>query len=122
MARLIDAEKLLQKLTTVVSTVKEGILYYNSVYNIVNEQPTVDIMEVIERENRKYNEESQTKPKTNYDKIRNMTLEEMAIYLCSTELPICPLQDPHCRDNNCSKCFEEWLKSEESESKKNDEL
>lgn len=46
MAKFIDADRLLQKLTTINSTVEQGIKYYNSVYNLVNEQPAADVVEV----------------------------------------------------------------------------
>lgn len=52
---------------------------------------------------------------TNFEKIKSMTVEKMATYLCSKELPICPLQVPHCRDDNCPECFKEWLESEVQE-------
>lgn len=46
MAKFIDADRLLQRLTTINSTVEQGIKYYNSVYNFVNEQPAADVVEV----------------------------------------------------------------------------
>lgn len=46
MAKFIDADRLLQRLTTINSTVEQGIKYYNSVYNLVNEQPAADVVEV----------------------------------------------------------------------------
>lgn len=48
---------------------------------------------------------------TNFEKIKNMTVEEMAYYLCN-DLPLCPLKAPHCRDNKCPECFKKWLESE----------
>ena len=47
MARYIDADLLLQRLTGVNSTVEQGIKYYNSVYNLIIEQPTADVEEVV---------------------------------------------------------------------------
>ena len=46
MAKFINADRLLQRLTTINSTVEQGIKYYNSVYNLVNEQPAADVVEV----------------------------------------------------------------------------
>ena len=51
---------------------------------------------------------------TNFERIKQMTIEEMAYYFC-TDLPICPLKAPHCKDNNCPVCFEHWLESEVNE-------
>ena len=47
MARYIDADLLLQRLTGVNSSVEQGVKYFNSVYNIINEQPTADVVEVV---------------------------------------------------------------------------
>ena len=52
---------------------------------------------------------------TNYDRIRNMSVEEMASYFCIGGLPICPLHAPHCKDNKCPECFKKWLESEVEE-------
>ena len=54
MARYIDADLLLQRLTGVNSTVEQGIKYYNSVYNLIIEQPTADVEEVVRCEKCKY--------------------------------------------------------------------
>ena len=49
---------------------------------------------------------------TNYERIKQMTVEEMALYFCIGGLPICPLHAPHCKDDKCSECFKKWLESE----------
>ena len=49
---------------------------------------------------------------TNYERIKQMSVEEMASYFCIGGLPTCPLNAPHCKDNKCPKCFKKWLKSE----------
>ena len=49
---------------------------------------------------------------TNFERIKQMTVEEMASYFCIGGLPICPLHAPHCKDNKCPECFKKWLESE----------
>ena len=49
---------------------------------------------------------------TNYERIKQMSVEEMASYFCIGGLPICPLHAPHCKDNKCPECFKKWLESE----------
>ena len=49
---------------------------------------------------------------TNYERIKQMTVEEMASYFCIGGLPICPLHASHCKDNKCPECFKKWLESE----------
>ena len=50
---------------------------------------------------------------TNYERIKQMSVEEMAEYFCKYGgLPLCPLNAPHCRSNECPKCFKKWLESE----------
>ena len=49
---------------------------------------------------------------TNYECIKNMSVEEMASYFCIGGLPICPLHAPNCKDNKCPECFKKWLESE----------
>lgn len=49
---------------------------------------------------------------TNFERIKQMNVEEMALYFCIGGLPICPLHAPHCQDNKCPECFKEWLESE----------
>lgn len=49
---------------------------------------------------------------TNYERIKQMSVEEMASYFCIGGLPICPLHAPHCKDDKCSECFKQWLESE----------
>lgn len=48
---------------------------------------------------------------TNYERIKAMSIEEMAAYFCLGGLPICPLHAPHCQDNKCPECFKKWLES-----------
>lgn len=49
---------------------------------------------------------------TNYERIKAMSIEEMAEYFCkSGGLPLCPLNASHCRSNECPKCFKRWLES-----------
>ena len=49
---------------------------------------------------------------TNYERIKQMSVEEMASYFCIGGLPICPLHAPHCKDDKCPECFKKWLESE----------
>lgn len=63
-----------------------------------------------------------SEPKTNYDRIRNMSVEEMANFLvnvlnayameCMYGVSECKNHDI---DNGCSLCFKEWLETEVSE-------
>lgn len=55
------------------------------------------------------------KSMTNYERIKAMSVEEMAAYFCIGGLPICPLNAPHCHSNECPKCFKRWLESEAKE-------
>ena len=48
---------------------------------------------------------------TNYEHIKKMSVEEMALYFCGS-LPTCPLNAPYCRDSKCPECFKKWLESE----------
>ena len=54
---------------------------------------------------------------TNYERIKQMSVEEMASYFCIGGLPICPLHAPHCQDDKCSECFKKWLESEVDDDK-----
>lgn len=61
-------------------------------------------------------------PKTNADRIRSMTDEELAEFLlkvnkayaepCMTGQSDCVWEDYPTRDKGCKDCFLEWLKSE----------
>lgn len=53
---------------------------------------------------------------TNYDRIRNMSIEEMAVLLmCPAEID-CTFEKPdNCKEKNCCKCTLEWLESEVKE-------
>lgn len=46
MERYIKVSLLLQRLTGINSTVDQGIKYYNSVYNLIQEIPSADVEEV----------------------------------------------------------------------------
>ena len=46
---------------------------------------------------------------TNYERIKQMSIEEMASYFCIGGLS-CP--PSYCRDSKCSECFKKWLESE----------
>ena len=48
---------------------------------------------------------------TNYEHIKQMSVEEMASYLCIGGLS-CPPNALYCRDNKCPECFKKWLESE----------
>ena len=56
---------------------------------------------------------------TNFEKIKSMSIEEMALLLmkvnCAYDIPcmwgISDCKYPHI-NNNCSICFKEWLESE----------
>lgn len=52
------------------------------------------------------------KPQTNADRIRAMTDEELAEYMCRPQR-VCPVDDcEECYADNCRKCILEWLKKE----------
>ena len=61
----------------------------------------------------------EVKTMTNFERIKQMSVEEMALLLmkvnCSYDIP-CMLEISDCKyphiDNNCSICFKEWLESE----------
>ena len=55
---------------------------------------------------------TKVKTMTNFERIKQMSVEEMASYFCIGGLPICPLHAPHCKDNKCPECFKKWLESE----------
>ena len=46
MERYIKVSLLLQRLTGINSTIEQGIKYYNSVYNLIQEIPSADVAEV----------------------------------------------------------------------------
>ena len=54
---------------------------------------------------------------TNYEHIKQMSVEEMASYLCIGGLS-CPPNAPYCRDSKCPECFKKWLESEADENVK----
>jgi len=51
------------------------------------------------------------KPVTNYDRVRAMSVEEMAEFLAEYR---CVYKAPNCREANCEKCWLDWLKQEVS--------
>lgn len=59
------------------------------------------------------------KPKTNADRIRAMTDEELAELLHEITEPVCPPMQPHkyCRSGECKKCWLEWLQEEADDGK-----
>lgn len=55
------------------------------------------------------------KPQTNYDRIKNMSVEEMAEWLANSNLKQCKKDFLKCIKTNCVNCQKEWLESEVSE-------
>ena len=65
----------------------------------------------------------ESKPKTNADRIRNMTDDELAEFLvrvngayakdCMVGIEVCKYDD--CADMDCEDCFLEWLQAEVEE-------
>lgn len=53
----------------------------------------------------------EVKRMTNFERIKQMSVDEMAEYIC-IELPHCPIQAMHCKDTDCVNCFKKWLESE----------
>lgn len=53
---------------------------------------------------------------TNFEKIKQMTIEEMAYYLCYS-LPNCPLRSLDCHEDNCPECYIHWLISDTNDRK-----
>lgn len=58
-------------------------------------------------------------PTTNYEHIRNMSIEEMAMFLMKVNNSYavdCMYHESECKhpnvDNNCAICFKEWLESD----------
>lgn len=52
---------------------------------------------------------------TNYDRIRNMSVEEMAEWLAYSNLKQCKKDFLKCIKTTCLNCQKEWLESEVSE-------
>ena len=48
---------------------------------------------------------------TNYEKIKNMTIEEMAEIFCVIDFDV----NKKCSENDCTTCAKEWLKAEAKE-------
>ena len=58
------------------------------------------------------------KPITNADRLRAMSVEEMAEWIMSIEPAACPFRDDHgddCRFSHCKDCWIDWLKQEAGE-------
>ena len=72
-----------------------------------------------------HNAEEHFQPKTNADRIRNMTDEELAEFLVYTQSTIkeCMIGVADCKyentDKDCKDCFLEWLQAEVKESDSN---
>lgn len=64
----------------------------------------------------KLESQRKVKPKTNSDRIRAMTDEELAEYL--SEVHYCPTTSPCDPTKNCNDCWAEWLRSPVEESEK----
>ena len=53
------------------------------------------------------------KPKTNYDRIRNMSVEELADFILDYDtIGGCPLPEINCMARTCIECIKKWLESE----------
>ena len=53
------------------------------------------------------------KPKTNYDRIRNMSVEELADFILNYDtIGECPLPNIKCMEKTCFECIKKWLESE----------
>ena len=51
---------------------------------------------------------------TNYDLLKNMSIEEMAVtIMCPNEMGMAEIECDHSDDKNCCQCCLDWLKSEE---------
>ncbi len=63
---------------------------------------------VPEEKNESVKTTSLLKRKTNFDKIKNMTIDELACVL------LCPYSkcDDECMNNDCITCTRQWLESE----------
>lgn len=48
---------------------------------------------------------------TNYEKIKNMTIEEMAEIFCKIDFDV----NEKCPECNCASCTKQWLESETEE-------
>lgn len=53
---------------------------------------------------------------TNFEKIKNMTIEEMAEVFCIIDFDV----NKKCPDCDCTSCAKEWLKAEAKECKNDD--
>ncbi|MBR5306866.1 MAG: hypothetical protein IKU47_08080 [Oscillospiraceae bacterium] len=58
------------------------------------------------------------KPLTNFERIKAMSLEEMAMFITTTYIGADPWCDRHCEmqgEDNCNRCLAKWLNSEVQE-------
>lgn len=58
---------------------------------------------------------------TNYDKIRNMTVEELAVFLDGV-FDSCDPDKCECFESDCKKCIRAWLRMEKDEMKFEDSI
>lgn len=50
---------------------------------------------------------------TNYKKIKNMSVEEMAEFMMDIDyIGECPLPKERCNGRSCIECIKQWLESE----------
>ena len=53
------------------------------------------------------------KKQTNYDRIRNMSVEELAKFMMDIDyVGECPLPKERCKGRTCIECIKQWLESE----------
>lgn len=60
------------------------------------------------------------KPQNNFERLKSMSMEEMAEFIMSVEPAACPFRDDHgddCRFTRCTDCWAEWLKQEVEDGK-----
>lgn len=50
---------------------------------------------------------------TNYERMKNMTIEEMTVFLDAVDPCNIPYPERHCSDyKDCYECLNEWLQKE----------
>lgn len=55
-----------------------------------------------------------TRKQTNYERIKSMSIDEMAEWLANSNLKQCKKDFLKCIKTNCVNCQKEWLESEVS--------
>ena len=55
------------------------------------------------------------KPRTNWDRVHNMTMEELADFISKLGGHTCTPSGPKCPTGECRKCWEKWFKEEINE-------